>query len=185
MASSPIVSVTVKTEGLKQLGDPALIQNAQRVMIQAAVDVFLPRAKGEAPRRTERSQAGIRGILDRVESEWVGRIRAMGPAWYLNILAKGAKPHPIAVFRAKSRRGRSQSPFAEFLVPGGMVIQTRRRGSFRALRFSAGGQKIFRRGVSHPGARRNPWLDRAAASGAGAAGDAADRVLQAALHAAT
>ena len=91
----------------------------------------------------------ISSFLDR--STGVGIVKAGFP---LTFQITGTRPHAVA-----ARRGGQG-------------------GRRAALRFTAGGETLFRASVSHPGVRANPFLAQAARAADAPAGHAADAALQ-------
>lgn len=84
-------------------------------------------------------------------------------------LATGTPPHVITAGDRKVAGGRDAS---------GRFLKGTTRSGF--LRFSVGGQVMFRRSVNHPGTKPDPFLDAAA----DAAGEELDRAVDAAIDAA-
>lgn len=171
-----MVTVHFTTRDLGALADPSLIARAEAQMIEAGVDVLQPLARDEVPRRTGKGAGAILGVVERRGGKPVGRVHA-GKAFYLRILATGAKPHAIAPYRYKSKR--KSRTAARALGPGVA------RGAVGALRFKIAGAYIFRARVEHPGLKPDNFFERAARRGEAAVGNAAELVVQRALDQAT
>jgi hypothetical protein len=165
--AGPGIRIDVETRGLAELGDPARIKRAELAMVSAALTVVTAEAKAQAPGGRTKS---LGSFLDHATG--VGHVKAVFP---LTMLITGAKPHEIGV-RVGGRRGRPVK-LRRFKTESGVIV-TRQRGNFQTLRFTIGGSPFFRRTVSHPGIRANPFMARAAASADRPAAEAADRALQ-------
>jgi hypothetical protein len=170
-----MVTVHFDTSDLKALADPQLIARAEAEMIDVGVDILVPITRREAPTRTGKGRGQITGSVFSGAKRF-GRVH-VGKAFYLRILATGAKAHSIGVFRYKSKSKARKA--ARALGPGGA------RGSVQALRFSVGGEMLFRPGVRHPGIKSNDFFERSARLGEAPVGRAAEAVAQRALDRAT
>jgi hypothetical protein len=149
-----MLSIEVTTTGLAQYADPSLISRAERLMIERAVEITEPIARSEAPSRTGRGKSFIIGVVDQHGAHPIGRIYPTGKAFYLRILSTGARAHEIRPFRFRSASKSKQAMRAQ--GPG------KARGGLGALRFTIGGQMLFRRFAMIPALPPNPFLTRAA-----------------------
>jgi hypothetical protein len=165
-----LVSVHMHLDAMNRLFlDPAKAQTAERELVQTGVEILTPLARQEAPVKTGAGAGQIHGYID---SQRVGHIRPSGKAFYLAILAVGARPHEIYPRTEGLARGRD--PFVGRLVGPGYTPRLRKK----TLRFAVGGQVFFRRRVRHRGLRPNPWLDRAAIAGDMPVAQAAHKIIE-------
>jgi hypothetical protein len=165
-----LISVHMKLDAVTRLlMDRAKAETAERELVQAGVEILTPLARQEAPVKTGAGAGQIHGFID---SRGVGHIRPSGKAFYLAILAVGAKPHEIYPRTEGLARGRD--PFVGRLVGPGYTPRLRKK----TLRFAVGGQMFFRRRVRHRGLRPNPFLDRAAIAGDMPVAQAAHKILE-------
>jgi hypothetical protein len=179
--AEPRVEVEVNTDELHTLMDPALHAETERRIVRRALDIVVPLARREAPRRTGRSQPWIRGLMDQEGGRPIGWVRPVGLGFYLRYQQTGTKSRaePIVPFRyQKNRRGlvktfEPEAPYAP--------VEARTRGAFRALRFKIGGETLFRGSVKHRGVRPNPFLDRAAVAAEPEIAVAVDELVAAAF----
>jgi hypothetical protein len=165
-----MLSGEIKISGLLQYADPQLMRRAETLMIEHAVEITEPIARSEAPSRTGRGKSFIIGLVDQHGPHPVGRIYPTGKAFYLRILSTGAKAHEIRPFRFRSRSKSKTAMRAQ--GPG------RARGAIGALRFTIGGQMLFRRFAMIPALPPNPFMDRAAVRATPAIGVAAERAME-------
>jgi hypothetical protein len=170
-------SIKISTSGLAQLADPQLMRRAETLMIERAVEITEPMARSEAPSRTGMGKSFIIGIVDQHGPHPIGRIYPTGKGFYLRILSTGARAHEIRPVRFRSQRKSKAAMRAQ--GPG------RARGALSALRFTIGGQMLFRPFAMIPALRPNPFLERAAVRATPAIAAESDRAMQQTLDAAS
>jgi hypothetical protein len=162
--------IQVKLLSTDELRALIRVGEAEPEIIERGVDIFLPLVRNEVPRRTGRGRAAVLGVIDRRGGHLIGRVH-LGKAFYLRILAVGAKAHEITPFRYRNRRSRLARSASRSFGPG------RVRGSVRALRLRLGGDFLFRARVRHPGFAPDDFLERAAQRGEGDYVRAAEEIL--------
>ena len=176
--AAPLVTVTIKETGLEHLADVQTMAQAEAEIIETGVDILEPLARSEAPHKTGRGARFIRGFVERQgNGHLIGRIAPIGRGFYLRILATGFKAHEIAPTRFVSRRGRARNP-ARIRMGlkdrAGRAVSLAARGGFRALRIPGIG---FRRRAMIPARGPDPFLERAARTGAPRVTAAADQII--------
>lgn len=122
--------------------------------MRAAIAVLREAVREEIPHRTGKLAASVRSRVNREGREGVvlvGR-RGKGQPWYAHIVSRGAKPHLIPGDWISQR-----------FVPGGrrglkrIWVHTVRPG----YRARINGRWVFIHAFTHPGAKRNQFLERA------------------------
>jgi hypothetical protein len=152
--------VRVVLDDIKAWADPALWARVNLEVIDKSVDVLVPITRAEAPSRTGRGRALIRGRTYQGAKPY-GTVAASNKAFYLRILAAGT-----------------------YKKPGGYTIEPKSETT-KALNIKIGGASIFRRRVRHPGLRPDDFFDRAARRSESVLDSAAEQVIQRNLDQAT
>jgi hypothetical protein len=145
--------VRVVLDDVKALADPVLWARVNLEVIDKSVDVLVPITRAEAPSRTGRGRALIRGRVYQGAKPY-GTVTAANKAFYLRILAAGT-----------------------YKKPGGYTIEPKSETT-KALKIKIGGALAFRRRVHHPGLRPDDFFDRSARRGESVLDSAAEQVIQ-------
>ena len=131
----------------------ANVQAANRSAAFAAAQLLRDRAKFRAPRRTGQSARKIVAVRKRgtpgVGLSLVGFRRS---AFYLQILEKGAKPHPIP------KGGGNVGLTSKIINPRTRARIGTRTKKRAVLAFVSKGTLFFRPRVQSPGVRKRPFL---------------------------